>query len=295
MASALLVAHSLGTMATLAFVHAHPDDEASSTGGSMARAAAEGHRVVLVVCTNGDHGESPDDLAEDETLVDRRRVETERSAAALGVARLVWLGYRDSGMSGWPQNDAPGSFWSADVDEAADRLADVLREERVDVVVMYDWHGGYGHPDHVQVHRVGHRAADLAGTPKRFEVTFNRDAARRMMAQMAASMNAMTDGTGASASPDDRNERDWDIDAPGDDGNPIGTPEAEIHLRVDVMDHLGTKRAALAAHASQVTDAGGMLSMPSEAFAAMFGTEWFIEPGAAPGPRAGWLLEGLDG
>ena len=106
-------------MATIVFVHAHPDDEASGTSGSMARAAAEGHRVVLVVCTNGDHGEVPVDLAAGETLVDRRRRETETSAALLGVARVVWLGYRDSGMTGWPQNDDPASFLRADVDEAA--------------------------------------------------------------------------------------------------------------------------------------------------------------------------------
>ena len=95
-------------MATIVFVHAHPDDEASSTCGSMARASAEGHRVVLVVCTNGEHGESPDDLADGELLVDRRRRETEASAAVLGVARIAWLGYGDSGMTGWEQNAASG-------------------------------------------------------------------------------------------------------------------------------------------------------------------------------------------
>jgi LmbE family N-acetylglucosaminyl deacetylase len=269
-------------MATLVFVHAHPDDEASATAGSMARAAAEGHRVVLVVCTNGDHGESPDDLADGETLVDRRRRETERSGAALGVARIAWLGYRDSGMSGWPQNEEEGAFASAPVDDAAERLAAILREERAEVVVVYDWHGSYGHPDHVQVHRVGHRAADLAGTPKRFEVTFNRDVGRRLMQQWKAVMAEASTGS----------EQEWDMDAPGDDGNPIGTPEAEIHLGVDVSPWLEAKRTALAAHASQVTDAGGMLAMPVEAFAAMFGTEWYIEPGAGPGLRSGWLLDG---
>ena len=84
-------------MATIVFVHAHPDDEASLTSGSMARAAAEGHRVVLVVCTDGRYGESPEDLPDGETLVDRRRVETARSAELLGVARVAWLGYHDSG------------------------------------------------------------------------------------------------------------------------------------------------------------------------------------------------------
>ena len=177
-------------MTTIVFVHAHPDDEAISTGGSMARAAADGHRVVLAVCTNGELGETPDNLGDGETLVDRRRAETERSADQLGVQRIAWLGYRDSGMTGWEQNDDPRSFLRADLDEAAERLAAVLREERADVVVMYDWHGVYGHPDHIQVHRVGHRAADRAGTPKRFEATFNRDAARAGMAEMVESGRA---------------------------------------------------------------------------------------------------------
>ncbi|MBI5090386.1 MAG: PIG-L family deacetylase, partial [Actinobacteria bacterium] len=151
-------------MGTLVCFHAHPDDESITTGGSMARAAAEGHRVVLVVATNGDHGESPEDLATGEALVDRRRVETMRSAAALGVHRVAWLGYRDSGMTGWPQNAHPESFMRAPVDEAAEKLAAILRDEHADVLTVYDWHGNYGHPDHIQVHRVGHRAAELAGT-----------------------------------------------------------------------------------------------------------------------------------
>lgn len=262
-------------MATIVFVHAHPDDESSQTSGSMARAAAEGHRVVLVVCTSGDHGEAPDDLDAGESLVDRRRRETETSAAVLGVARIAWLGYRDSGMTGWAQNDDPASFWQADPDEAAGRLAEILRDEHADVVVLYDWHGGYGHPDHIQVHRIGHRATDLAGTPKRFEVTFNRDA---MVALLAQDPNA----------PDD-----FDPNGPADDGNPFGTAEGDINLAVDVSAYTRLKRQAMAAHASQVTDIGLFLAMPDEVFDGFFGTEWFIEPGAAPGLRHGWLLDGV--
>ena len=143
-------------MGTLVVFHAHPDDEAITTGGSMARAHAEGHRVVLVVATNGEHGEVPDDLAEGETLADRRRAETDRSAAALGVHRVLWLGYADSGMTGWEAEPQPDeSFWKADVDEAAARLATILRDERADVLTIYDWHGNYGHPDHIKVHQVG--------------------------------------------------------------------------------------------------------------------------------------------
>jgi LmbE family N-acetylglucosaminyl deacetylase len=266
-------------MTTIVFVHAHPDDEAISTGGSMARAAADGHRVVLVVCTNGELGETPDDLGEGETLVDRRRAETERSAGHLGVQRIAWLGYRDSGMTGWEQNSDPRSFLQADLDEAAERLATVLREEQAGVVVMYDWHGAYGHPDHIQVHRVGHRAADRAGTPKRFEATYNRDVALAGMAEMVES-----------GAPE---FQDFDPAGPADDGNPFGTPESEIHLAVDVSAFVAAKRAAITCHASQVTDTGMFLAMPEEVFARAFGTEWFIEPGAPPGMRQGWLLDGV--
>ena len=267
-------------MATIVFVHAHPDDEASSTGGTIARAAAEGHRVVVVVCTNGEHGERPDDLADGESLVDRRRREMARSAEILGVRRVAWLGYSDSGMHGWEQNAADGSFWSADVDAAGARLADVLREEHADVVVVYDWHGVYGHPDHVQVHRVGHRGADLAGTARRFESTFNRDAGRRL----AEAMREL-------AAPD---AEAWDVDGPADDGNPFGTPEVELHLAVDVSAYIDVKRAALAAHASQTTDVTAMLEMPRDAFDTIFGTEWFIEPGAPAGLRTGFLFDAVD-
>ena len=122
-------------MATLVAFHAHPDDECISTGGSLARAAAEGHRVVLVLATNGDFGEVPHDLAAGESLVDRRRQEVLRSAEILGVHRVEWLGYKDSGMTGWEQNDDPESFHRADLDEAAVRLAMILCEEQADVPV----------------------------------------------------------------------------------------------------------------------------------------------------------------
>ena len=110
-------------MGTLVCLHAHPDDESISTGGTIARAVAEGHRVVLVVATNGDFGEVPDDLAPGETLVDRRRKETEASAAVLGLHRVAWLGYADSGMTGWEQNTLPNAFLQAPLEEAAERLA----------------------------------------------------------------------------------------------------------------------------------------------------------------------------
>jgi LmbE family N-acetylglucosaminyl deacetylase len=269
-------------MGTLVCFHAHPDDESISTGGSIARASAEGHRVVLVVATNGDHGEVPDDLTPGETLVDRRKAETARSAEVLGVHRLVWLGYADSGMTGWPQNEHPDAFWQAPVDDAAERLAAVLREEAADVLTVYDWHGNYGHPDHIQVHRVGHRAAELAGTPRVFEATMNRDHIVRMMA-MAREMGL---GDGA-AGPED----DFDPAGPADDGNPFGMSEAELTHAVEVVDWLHLKRASMRCHSSQISDSSFFLEMPDEAFAGSFGIEWFIERGAEPGVRNGWLFE----
>jgi LmbE family N-acetylglucosaminyl deacetylase len=265
-------------MGTLVCFHAHPDDESISTGGSLARASAEGHRVVVVIATNGDYGEVPDDLAHGETLVDRRRTETTRSAEALGVHRLEWLGYKDSGMTGWEQNHDPASFHQAPVDEAAERLAEILRQERADVVTVYDWHGNYGHPDHIKVHTVGHRAAELAGVDRVFEATMNRDHIVRMV-ELARQAGQSIGGD------------DFDPNAGADDGNPMGMPEAEITHAVDVTAHLGAKRRSLRCHRSQITDTSFFLEMPDEAFAHAFGTEWFIRKGAQPGLRPGWLFE----
>jgi LmbE family N-acetylglucosaminyl deacetylase len=262
-------------MGTLVCFHAHPDDESISTGGAMARAVAEGHRVVLVVATNGDYGESPNDLGEGETLVDRRRAETHRSAAALGIHRVEWLGYRDSGMTGWEQNADPESFLQAPIDAAAERLASILRSESADVVTIYDWHGNYGHPDHIQVHRVGVRAAELAGVERVFEATMNRDAMRRQFAMLAEAGMPV----------------DWNPDDPADDGNPVGMPEAELTHAVDVRRFVAQKKASISCHASQTTDAGFFMHMSDEEFAEAFSTEWFIRRGADHPLRDGWLFE----
>ncbi len=263
-------------MATLVLFHAHPDDEAIATGGTAARAAAEGHRVVLVVATGGEHGEVPDDLAPGETLADRRRAETDASAAALGIQRVAWLGYEDSGMTGWDQNGHHMSFHQAPLAEAAERLAAILREESAEVLTTYDWHGGYGHPDHVKVHEVGHAAASLAGTPRLYEATMNRDEIARFMAEAQAN----------GAAPDDT----FDPNGPMDDGNPMGTPEAELTTRVDVSAYVVAKRTSIRAHRSQITDSGFFSSMPDEQFALAFGSEWFIRVGAPAGIHEDWLF-----
>ena len=254
-------------MATLVTFHAHPDDECIACGGVMRAAADAGHRVVLVVATGGEHGEIVADvLAPGQTLAQRRHEETLESARILGVARTEFLGYVDSGMVGTETTTAPGAFAGADVEEAAAKLAAILREEDADVVTFYDDHGGYGHPDHVQVHHVGKRAAELAGTPRAYESTMNRDDMRRMVAG-AVEAGLMGDGDG----PDES-----DVES-------MGTPEAQLTTRVDVTPWIDAKRAAMRAHSSQIAADSFFLALPDEAFAAAFGTEWFIRVGAAPG------------
>jgi LmbE family N-acetylglucosaminyl deacetylase len=266
-------------MATLVAFHAHPDDECIGQSGTLAKAAAAGHRTVIVYATRGEVGQVPDGFLEPgESLVERRRAEAERSAEALGVSRIVWLGYRDSGMMGTPDNDDPRCFWQASVESAAVQLAEVLRSERADVLTIYDDHGNYGHPDHVQVHRVGVRAAELAGTPHVLEVTFNRDQLRRM-AKAAREAGA------------------WPDDLPDFDGPefPMGTPEALITTVVDVRGFLDRKRASMAAHASQVQDTGFLLALDPDAFSEALGFEWYIRRGVPSDHRDDDLFAGVDG
>lgn len=256
-------------MATLVSFHAHPDDESIGTAGTLAKAAAAGHRTVLVFATRGEHGEVDEGfLGDGETLGERRTIETLRSAEILGVSRVEFLGYVDSGMMGTPENDLPDSFWSADVDDAAEKLAAVLRDEAADILTIYDSDGGYGHPDHIQVHRVGLRAAELAGVDRVFEGTMNRDHLRRMM-QEAVALGQML----AEEVPDVTEMESF------------GRPEHLITTTVDVMEHLATKRASMAAHASQISETSFFLAMPDEAFAGSFGQEWFIRRGAPEGRR----------
>ena len=265
-------------MGTLVCFHAHPDDECIQTGGSIARAVADGHRVVLVVATNGDHGEFTTDVTTPEALVVRRREETLASAATLGVHRVAWLGYSDSGMTGWEQNTAPAAFCNASLDEAAHKLAEILKEENATVLTTYDWHGGYGHPDHIMVHKVGHRAGELFPSVRVLEGTMNRDSIRRSI-QEARDAGFM--------GPDDG----FDVDGPADDGNPMGTLESEITFRVDVREFALQKRDAMKCHASQLTDSSFFLQMPEERFVQQFGFEWFIDPLSKAPLQDGWIFE----
>ena len=224
-------------MATLVCFHAHPDDESIATGGTMALAARDGHRVVLVVATRGEMGEPQAGvLAPGELLGDRRTSETHAAAELLGVDRVEFLGYRDSGMIGEPSNEDPTCFWQADVEEAAERMAVILRDVDADVLTIYDSHGGYGHPDHIQVHRVGRRAAELVGISSVFQSTMNRDRILQQMAENAAAF-----------------EEDVELELEGEtveqlrrraemaERGEFGSPESVITHAIDVADVVDVK------------------------------------------------------
>jgi len=265
-------------LATLVAFHAHPDDESISMGGTMARAAAAGHKVVVVTATDGAVGEVADGFLDSgENLADRRAVELQKAAQILGVEKAVQLGYRDSGMMGSDDNDHPNCFWQADIDEAAAKLAAILAEEGADVLTVYDSYGGYGHPDHIQVHRVGHEAARLAGVQRVYEVSMNRDRIKEMR-----DLRPVADGG------EDEGEDGFDFDK-------IGLPETEITTAVDVADLIDQKRAAMAIHESQIAADSWFLQLPPEVFLMSFGTEWFrrVTPAFVGDPeqdRESWIF-----
>jgi LmbE family N-acetylglucosaminyl deacetylase len=176
-------------------------------------------------------------------------------------------------MMGWDANSEPGSFWTAPVEEAAAKLAAILVEERADVLTVYDDNGGYGHPDHIQVHRVGMRAAELAGTPRVYQSTMNREAA-------IAGWTAIAAETGG--------------DVPDFGDREFGKPEAIITARVDVSAYAPAKRTAMRAHSSQIWDDSFFLKLPDDQFRRAFGTEWFIREGQGPGITETDLLAGLN-
>jgi LmbE family N-acetylglucosaminyl deacetylase len=267
-------------MRTLVSFHAHPDDEAIAAGGSLARAAAEGDRVVIVFATRGENGEVPDGFLDaTETLAQRREEESLQSAKELGAQRVEFLGYIDSGMMGTPENDAPASFWRADVDEAAGRLARILTEENAEVLTIYDANGGYGHPDHIQVHRVGVLAAKRARTPKVYESVVDRDRIKAWF--------AMTD------TPEGRALL-GDVEMPSVEGvESMGVPGAMITTRIDVSEYLDQKRRAMAAHSSQISETSFFLALPDELSREVWGNESFVLRDADPGTTESWLFDGV--
>ena len=277
-------------MATLVCFHAHPDDESIATGGTMALAAAAGHRVVLVVATRGEMGEpQPGVLADGEELWERRVVETHAAAELLGVDRVEFLGYRDSGMIGEPSNDDPTCFWQAEVEEAAQRMAAILRDVDADVLTIYDSHGGYGHPDHIQVHRVGRRAAEIAGVDAVFQSTMNRDRILRQMAENAELFEDEVERELEGESAEQLRRR-----AEAAERGEFGSPEAVITHAVDVSSVIDVKRAAMAAHRSQIGPDSFFFAMPPEVFTAAFGTEWFIALDGSRDEHAPFVTSILD-
>lgn len=265
----------MGGSQTLVFFHAHPDDEAIATAGTMLKASRDGHRVVLVVATNGELGLVAGEVLEKgEELGRLRRQEVNRAAEILGIHRVEFLGYHDSGMAGDPTNQDPQCFWQADVGQAAAQLGEILAQENPAVLTIYDPNGGYGHPDHIQVHRVGTAAAGDAGVERVYWATMNRDQIRRQMAAQGAA-EALLD--------EERRERAREED--------FGMPESDITHAVDVSDVLDVKREAMEAHASQITPESFFLAMDEDNFKVAFGTEWYVaahlEAGARPGGGSG--------
>jgi LmbE family N-acetylglucosaminyl deacetylase len=266
-APAVPVHESRNVSFTLVAFHAHPDDEALLTAGTLARAAEEGHRVVLVVATAGEAGL----VAGGDTgpaLAGLRRAELEASARALGCARVAFLGYADSGM--YAEAGGDQAFSRIDVDEAAGRLKAVLDEESADVLTIYDPAGGYGHPDHVQVSRVGLRAAELAGTRSVLEATVDRTALQRALRLVHRLPGIPGDF------------------APGRFDHAY-TARANLTHRVDVRRYAAAKRASMAAHVSQAGSDEGtrtlavLLRLPMWLFRFALGREWYVERGRVPG------------
>ena len=245
----------MGPMTTIVAFHAHADDPVLLSGGTLARAAADGHRVVVVVATDGMAAEHPTP----------RWGELEAAAAILGVRRVVHLGYADSGHGPVLYADPPGRqrFARADTEEAAHRLAAVLHEERADLLLGYDANGGYGHRDHVKVHEVARRAARLTGT-RLLEATLPRDFAQRFVRVVRAL----------------RIPFDYDAEAL----EHAYSPASAVTHRFDVRRFAGRKQAALAAHVSDVRGRGRLSAvlrllvwLPAPLFAVVAGREWFTE------------------
>ncbi|MBV9660728.1 MAG: PIG-L family deacetylase [Acidimicrobiales bacterium] len=252
------------TPLTLMAVHAHPDDESLSTGGILARYAAEGARIVLVTCTDGGAGDDaggvkPEDEAHDrDAVIAERRLELERSCEVLGVTDLEMLDYRDSGMMGWAQNDEPGSFWTTPVEDGAARLGELFRRYQPQVVVTYDPNGFYGHPDHIQAHRITVAAAEQTGIPAKLYYTA---VPRSRMRDFATRLREF--GVEVPEPEDNGPREEW------------GTPDEEITTYIDVADVAGKKYDSLQCHASQA-DNVFFLKMGRDTFAEVMGVEAFV-------------------
>jgi LmbE family N-acetylglucosaminyl deacetylase len=251
---------------TLMAVHAHPDDEATTTGGILARYAAEGVTTVLVTCTDGRCGDGPGGVKPGEpghdpaAVAAARRTELQQACSALQVTHLELLDYADSGMMGWSTNEAPGAFWTTPVEQAAQRLAGLIRHYQPDVIVTYDENGFYGHPDHIQAHRITMAAVDLAASSaKVYWTTIPHSAWDRFAVVM----------------------RELGVEEPGPPTDPaeptpvLGLPDDEVTTWIDASPYGGQKYDALAAHASQEENIF-FLRMGKERFTELMGIETFV-------------------
>src|SRR3989440_7154441 len=255
-------------MASLLLVHAHPDDEAVSTGGVMMKAKSHGHRVVLIPATRGEVGEiyNMDEEASRPRLGEIRTEELKSAAEILGVDRLEFLGYRDSGMVDTPDNKDPRSFHQAKLEDAAGKLAVFIREERPDVVVTYAEDGVYGHPDHIKADHVTNAALDIVqreGSPAR--KLYYTAIPRSMMEAFVQQM------------PEEAQR------AMGGNMRIAGTPDELVTTRVDVHDYVQRKRAAFRAHVSQNDPNSWFATMQDQIYEMAFGTEYYQLVRGKPG------------
>jgi N-acetyl-1-D-myo-inositol-2-amino-2-deoxy-alpha-D-glucopyranoside deacetylase len=281
----------------MVLVHAHPDDESIATGATMAYYAARGVHVTLVTCTLGEEGEIhvPDLAGLAPAAADQlggyRLTELASACAALGVADHRYLGgagrYRDSGMMGLPTNEHPRAFWRADLDAAAAQLMEILREVRPQVVVTYDENGFYGHPDHIQAHRVAMRAAELADAEGLAPLKVYWTATPRSLIESGFErFKESEDNPFAGV------ERPEDI--------PFGTPDELIAARVDARDYADQKMAALRAHATQIPPHSWLYVLASSFGRDFLGVEHYTLARGVKGPTAdpsGWeddLFAGVD-
>jgi LmbE family N-acetylglucosaminyl deacetylase len=261
---------------TFLAVHAHPDDEASSTGGLYRLLANQGARTVLVTCTNGECGDALDGAKPDadhhdgDEVAKIRAKELELAVEVLGISRLIRLGYRDSGMIGWPQNDDPECFWATPVTDAAAKLAAILMEERPQVIMTYNENGFYGHPDHIQANRITLAALQMID----YEPTLYYNAIpnsvmarfRERWAQEERDRRAADEAKGIVREPDPLSEREEIV---------MGTPDEEIDAIIDVSAVSDAKYDALAAHQSQIGDSFWM-KMDRAQFKEAMGFETFV-------------------
>jgi len=258
---------------TLMAVHAHPDDESNSTGGTLARYSAEGVRTVLVTCTNGEFGDAPGKIKPDQDGHDPDDVarirlgELKVATTALGVSHVETLGYRDSGMRGWPQNDDPRAFHHQPDDVVSDRLLELFDTYEPQVVVTYFGNSGYNHPDHLKAHDVTQLAIERSERDCKLYLIARPRSYRERMRAIAEEYGIEMPQPPPQPPPTEG----MMPDAP----RPFGVDDSLITTFIDAGDYWPQKRAALAAHASQL-EGSFFVRFPDEAFARAFGTESFI-------------------